>query len=147
MDVSQEELDELWSWNSPLQPDLRFCMHEKVSERAALHPEKIAIDAWDGTLIYRQVEDYSTDLAQTLQLLDDRKDQIIPVLFEKSRWTSVAVLAIMKAGACFALLDPAQPEGRLRAVVQQVNAKLFVSSKSQATLAARVAPAATIIPV
>ncbi|RYN51425.1 Nonribosomal peptide synthetase 4 [Alternaria tenuissima] len=145
--VSEEELDELWSWNSPLQPELRFCMHEKVSEQAALHPEKIAIDAWDGTLTYRQVEDYSTDLAQTLRLLDDSSNQIIPVLFEKSRWTSVAVLAVMKAGACFALLDPAQPEGRLRAVVQQVNAKLFVSSKAQATLAARVAPAATIIPI
>ena len=95
--VSEEELDELWSWNSPLQPELRFCMHEKVSEQAALHPEKIAIDAWDGTLTYRQVEDYSTDLAQTLRLLDDSPNQIIPVLFEKSRWTSVAVLAVMTA--------------------------------------------------
>ncbi|KAI4620847.1 NRPS [Alternaria metachromatica] len=147
MPVTEEELDELWSWNYPLQPELRFCMHEKVSEQAALNPEKIAIEAWDGTLTYRQVEDYSTDLAQTLQLLDDSPRQIIPVLFEKSRWTSVAVLAVMKAGACFALLDPAQPEGRLRAVVQQVSAKLFISSKAQSTLAARVAPSATIIPI
>nr|QEE04404.1 nonribosomal peptide synthase 6 [Alternaria oxytropis] len=147
MNVSEEELDELWSWNSPLQPELRFCMHEKVSEQAALQPEKIAIDAWDGTLTYSQVEDYSTDLAQTLKLSDNSQNHIIPVLLEKSRWTSVAVLAVMKAGACFALLDPAQPEGRLRAIVQQVNAKLFVSSKAQSTLAARVAPAATIIPI
>ncbi|EOA91572.1 uncharacterized protein SETTUDRAFT_85461 [Exserohilum turcica Et28A] len=145
--VSEDELDELWSWNTPLQPELRFCMHEKVSEQAALNPNKIAIDAWDGTLTYQQVEDYSTKLAQLLRLLDDSPDRIIPVLFEKSRWTSVAVLAIMKAGACFALLDPAQPEGRLRAVVQQVNAKLFISSTAQSTLATRVAPAATIIPI
>ncbi|KAH6865916.1 nonribosomal peptide synthetase 6 [Alternaria rosae] len=100
--------------SSFIPPELRFCMHEKI-----------AIDAWDGTLTYRQ----------TLQLLDDSPKQIIPILFEKSRWTSVAVLAVMKAGACFALLDPAQPEGRLRAVVQQ------------STLAARVAPSATIIPI
>ncbi|USP81666.1 uncharacterized protein yc1106_08940 [Curvularia clavata] len=145
--VSEDELDELWSWNTPLQPELRFCMHEKVSEQAALNPDKIAIDAWDGTLTYRQVEEHSTELAQLLRLLDDSPDRIIPVLFEKSRWTSVAVLAIMKAGACFALLDPAQPEGRLRAVVQQVNAKLFLSSTAQSTLAARVAPSATIIPI
>ncbi|EUC49199.1 hypothetical protein COCMIDRAFT_2056 [Bipolaris oryzae ATCC 44560] len=145
--VSEDELDELWSWNTPLQPELRFCMHEKVSERAALHPEKIAIDAWDGTLTYGQIEDYSDKLAKLLRLLDDSSNRIIPVLFEKSRWTSVAVLAIMKSGACFALLDPAQPEGRLRAVVQQVNAKIFLSSKAQSTLAARVAPAATIIPI
>jgi amino acid adenylation domain-containing protein len=143
LSVSDDELDELWSWNTPLQPDLRFCMHERISEQAALNPEKTAIDAWDGTLTYRQVEDYSTDLAQTLRLLDDSSNQIIPVLFEKSRWTTVAVLAVMKAGACFALLDPAQPEGRLRAVVQQVSATLFITSKAQATLAARVAPSAS----
>ncbi|KAE8862407.1 hypothetical protein PTNB29_04969 [Pyrenophora teres f. teres] len=145
--VSEDELDELWSWNTPLHPELRFCMHEKVSEKAAANPDKIAIEAWDGTLTYRQVEDFSNDLAQTLLLLDDSSNRIIPVLFEKSRWTSVAVLAVMKAGACFALLDPAQPEGRLRAVVQQVNAKLFLSSETQSTLAARVGPSADIIPV
>ncbi|KAI2486702.1 Nonribosomal peptide synthetase 6 [Pyrenophora tritici-repentis] len=145
--VSEDELDELWSWNTPLHPELRFCMHEKVSEKAAANPDKIAIEAWDGSLTYRQVEDYSNDLAQTLRLLDDSPNRIIPVLFEKSRWTTVAVLAVMKAGACFALLDPAQPEGRLRAVVQQVNAKLFLSSEAQSTLAARVGPSADIIPV
>jgi amino acid adenylation domain-containing protein len=69
------------------------------------------------------------------------------VLFEKSRWTIVAVLAIMKAGACFALFDPAQPEGRLRTVVQQVKATVFIASKSQSSLAARIAPSATIVPV
>ncbi|KAJ4313054.1 Non-ribosomal peptide synthetase [Neodidymelliopsis sp. IMI 364377] len=145
--ISETELDEIWNWNSPLPPDLQTCMHELVAEQAEKHPEKNAIEAWDGSLTYKQVEDYSTHLAQNLRLLDDSPNQIIPVLFEKCRWTIVAVLAIMKAGACFALLDPAQPEGRLRTVVQQVNATTFIASKAQASLAARVAPSATIIPV
>lgn len=145
--ISEGELDEIWSWNSPMKPDLQSCHHDMVSKQAELNPEKVAVEAWDGNLTYRQIEDYSTDLAQNLRLLDDSKNQIIPVLFEKSRWTTVAVLAIMKAGACFALLDPAQPEGRLRAIVQQVNATLFISSKTQSSLAARIAPSATIIPI
>lgn len=145
--VSESELDEIWNWNSPLPPDLQTCMHELVAEQAAKQPEKNAIEAWDGNLTYKEVDDYSTHLAQILRSLDDSSNQIIPVLFEKCRWTIVAVLAIMKAGACFALLDPAQPEGRLRTVVQQVNATTFIASKSQASLAARIAPSATIIPV
>ncbi|KAH9864443.1 Non-ribosomal peptide synthetase [Plenodomus biglobosus] len=145
--ISEEELDEIWNWNSPMPPDIQTCHHDMISNQAQLNPDKIAIDAWDGTLTYRQVEDYSNNLAQNLRLLDDSQDQIIPCLFEKSRWTTVAVLAIMKAGACFALLDPAQPEGRLRTIVQQVNAKLFISSKTQSSLAARIAPSATIIPI
>ncbi|KAH7083049.1 nonribosomal peptide synthetase 6 [Paraphoma chrysanthemicola] len=147
LSISADELEELWNWNTPMQPDLQICHHEMVSEQASKQPDKIAIEAWDGSLTYRQVEDYSTNLAQNLRLLDDSPNQIIPLLFEKSRWTSVAVLAVMKAGACFALLDPAQPEGRLRSITQQIDAKLLICAKSQSTLGARIAPSATIIPV
>jgi amino acid adenylation domain-containing protein len=147
LSITADELDEVWNWNSPLPEDIQTCMHELVSEQVAKHPSKNAIEAWDGSLTYQQVEDYSNYLAQNLRLLDDSEDQIIPILFEKSRWTIVAVLATMKAGACFALFDPAQPEGRLRTVVEQVNATLFIASKSQSSLAARIAPSATIIPI
>jgi amino acid adenylation domain-containing protein len=122
-------------------------MHEIISEQALLQPSKTAIEAWDGSLTYAQVESYSDELAQNLLLLEHAPKPIIPILFEKSRWTIVAVLAVMKAGACFALLDPAQPEGRLKVIIQQINANLVVSSKPQATLAARIAPSATIIPI
>lgn len=145
--ISQDELEELWSWNSPMPPDMQVCHHDMISEQAAKLVDKAAIEAWDGDLTYRQIEDYSTSLAQNLRLLDDAPNQIIPLLFEKSRWTTVAVLAVMKAGACFALLDPAQPEGRLRSITQQINASLFICAKSQSTLAARIAPSATIIPI
>ncbi|KAJ8118438.1 hypothetical protein OPT61_g592 [Boeremia exigua] len=145
--ISESELDEIWNWNSPLPPNLQTCMHELVTEQAKKQPEKNAIESWDGNLTYKQIDDYSTHLAQILRSLDDSPNQIIPVLFEKCRWTIVAVLAIMKAGACFSLLDPAQPEGRLRTVVEQVSATTFIASKSQASLAALIAPQATIIPV
>jgi amino acid adenylation domain-containing protein len=147
LSVSQDELEELWKWNSPMPPDMQVCHHDMISEQAAKLAEKTAIEAWDGNLTYQQVEEYSTSLAQNLRLLDDAPNQIIPLLFEKSRWTIVAVLAIMKAGACFALLDPAQPEGRLRSITQQINASLFICARSQSTLAARIAPSATIIPI
>ncbi|KAF2635407.1 nonribosomal peptide synthetase 6 [Massarina eburnea CBS 473.64] len=146
-ETSDEELDVIWNWSTPLPPAVETCIHTMISEKAQLHPEKFAVEAWDGNLTYEQVDRYSTELAKTLQSMDDSPNQIIPVLFEKCRWTVVAVVAIMKAGACFALLDPAQPEGRLRAITQQINATLLVSSKTQTSLGARIAPGASIIPV
>ncbi|KAF2689882.1 nonribosomal peptide synthetase 6 [Lentithecium fluviatile CBS 122367] len=145
--ISEAELDVIWSWTTPLAPALDTCIHDIIYERVQLHPEKNAIEAWDGNFTYAEVDQYSTELAQNLRLLDGSAEQIIPVLFEKCRWTIVAVLAVIKSGACFALLDPAQPEGRLRSITQQINAKLLIASKTQATLAARVAPSATIVPV
>ncbi|KAF1911474.1 nonribosomal peptide synthetase 6 [Ampelomyces quisqualis] len=147
LSVSQDELEQIWSWNSPIPPDRQICHHEMITEQVARQPDKVAIEAWDGKFTYRQVEDYSTHLAKTLLLLDNSPNQIIPLLFEKSRWTAVAVIAVMKAGACFALLDPAQPEGRLKSITEQINATLFICAKSQSTLAARIAPSATIVPI
>lgn len=147
LSISEDELEEIWSRNTPLPPNLETCMHRIISEKAQLQPEKNAIEAWDGDLTYAQVDRYSAQLAQNLRLLDDAPNQIIPVLFEKSKWTAVAVLAVMKSGACFALLDPAQPEGRLRTIIQQINATIVVASKTQAAVAARVAPGASIVPV
>jgi amino acid adenylation domain-containing protein len=140
-------LDEIWSWTTPLPETINKCMHDIISEKSLLQPNKTAVEAWDGNFTYQEVDQYSTELAQSLQLLNNSEDQIIPVLFEKSRWAIVAVLAVMKVGACFALLDPAQPEGRLTTIVQQTKAKLLVSSKAQATLAARVADGATVVPI
>jgi amino acid adenylation domain-containing protein len=144
---SEEELNAIWSWTTPLPATINKCMHDIISEKSLLQPHKTAVEAWDGNFTYQEVDQYSSELAQSLQLLNNSKDQIIPVLFEKSRWAIVAVLAVMKVGACFALLDPAQPEGRLTTIVQQTKATILVSSKTQATLAARVGDGATVVPI
>ncbi|KAL5421473.1 Non-ribosomal peptide synthetase [Paraphaeosphaeria minitans] len=147
IEPSEHELDSIWSWTTPLPGTINKCMHDLISEKSELQPTKTAVEAWDGNFTYQEVDQYSTELAQNLQLLNNSEGQIVPVLFEKSRWTMVAVLAVMKSGACFALLDPAQPEGRLSTIVQQTKAKLLVSSKAQTMLAARVADGATVVPI
>ena len=54
---------------------------------------------------------------------------IVPLCFEKSKWTVVAVLGVLKAGAAFVFLDAeTQPEARLRAIVEQANATVICSS-------------------
>ncbi|KAF2468422.1 nonribosomal peptide synthetase 6 [Lindgomyces ingoldianus] len=146
-DISQEELSQIWSWNTPLPPTINQCMHDIIRDRCFQCPEKVAVDSWDGKLTYAHIERYSTELAQNLLLLVKSPQTIIPLLFEKSRWTIVALLAVMKAGAAFALLDPAQPEGRLRAIAKQISAPLIVTSKAQAALGFRIATGVTIIPI
>ncbi|KAF2021067.1 acetyl-CoA synthetase-like protein [Aaosphaeria arxii CBS 175.79] len=143
---TQTELDELWSWNTPVPPTIDRCMHDIFSEQAQKHPDKPAADAWDGILTFGQVDQYSTELAQTLLLLDD-KPSVVPVLIEKSRWAMVCVLAVMKSGNTFVLLDPVQPQGRLSAIIEQTKSRIIVASKAQASLAAQVAANATIVPV
>lgn len=65
---------------------------------------------------------------------------IIPVCFEKSRWTVVAVLGVMKAGGTLAMMDPSLPVQRLRGMAIQVGAQHIVSSVLQNSLASEICP-------
>jgi non-ribosomal peptide synthetase component F len=76
LSISPDELEQLWSWNSPMPSDMQICHHEMIAEQVAQQPDKVAIEAWDGELTYRQIEDYSTHLAQTLLLLDDSPNPV-----------------------------------------------------------------------
>ncbi|KAG9839970.1 nonribosomal peptide synthase SidD, partial [Aureobasidium melanogenum] len=125
------DLDEIWRYNNELPPVYDFCMHEMVSERAQQFPDKVAIDSWDGTLTFGQIDQYSTSMAQSLIAEGVRPHDIVPLCFEKSRWAMVAVLATMKAGATFAMMDPSLPLARLQNMAVQIGAKVIVSSRIQ----------------
>ncbi|KAL5356257.1 hypothetical protein BJX96DRAFT_171445 [Aspergillus floccosus] len=127
-----DDLDQIWSWNQNLPPTCHFCMHDMVSERAQKCPDKVAISSWDGDLTYSQVDQYSTMVAGTLQQqLKVQARDIVPICFEKSKWTVVAVLAVMKSGATFVMMDPALPLARLQNMAQQVAATAMISSRLQ----------------
>ncbi|KAM3447983.1 hypothetical protein MY3296_008189 [Beauveria thailandica] len=102
-------------------------------------PQAIAIHAWDGQFTYQDLDKWSTQLAHQLVKLGLRAGSIVTICFEKSRWASVAMLAVMKAGGASAALDPAQSEERLATIVQQVQPQLILASSACQELAERLA--------
>ncbi|KAK4234191.1 Nonribosomal peptide synthetase 4 [Achaetomium macrosporum] len=141
LDPLPRDLDQIWGWNAVVPPTIDRTMHDIISEQAAAHPDKVALSSWDGQWTYAELESLSTRLAHCLCSRGVRVGTIVPLCFEKSRWTIIALLAVMKAGGAFALTDPtSQPEGRLRAMVEQTGARLLVASEAQSDLARRLVP-------
>lgn len=145
--LTAESLEQIWQWNSPVPPALSTCMHDLISQQAKRDPNRAAVNSWDGEFTYREVEEYSNRLAAQLIASGVGLGTNVPVLFEKSRWTCVAVLAIMKSGGTFALMDPSQPEGRLRTIVEQTGANHILTSQAQEALGRRAAPQTTLMVV
>ncbi|EGR44132.1 non-ribosomal peptide synthetase, partial [Trichoderma reesei QM6a] len=125
------DLDQIWGWNHELPLTYDCCMHDIVAERANEIPDKTAIQSWDGSLSYREVNRYSTLLAYLLRQKGVETDDFLPICFEKSRWTVVAVLAVMKAGGTMVMMDPALPIARLQNMAEQVNARMMIVSRKQ----------------
>lgn len=141
----RHDMDEIWQWNKTLPPTYNCCMHDIISERAQGFPNKVAISSWDGSLTYAQVDRYSTLLASTLRERGVQLNEFLPICFEKSKWTVVAVLAVMKAGGTMVLMDPVLPLARLRNMAEQVNAKTMIVSRNQHDLSASILPNGVII--
>jgi fusarinine C synthase len=141
------DLQQLWSWNATLPPTFDQGVHDIISSRAKGYPGRLAVESWDGSHTYGEIEDLSTKLAHYLRSRGVQIGTVVPLCFEKSRWTVVAVLAIMKAGGTFSLTDPSQPEARLQTIVEQTSARLIITSKNQRELGHRIAPQAEIVSI
>jgi amino acid adenylation domain-containing protein len=61
-------------------------------------------------------------------------------------WTIVAMLGVIKASGAFMLLDPSQPEARLRSIVAQTGDKLILTSTKSEATSARLATRTITIP-
>ncbi|OPB41327.1 hypothetical protein A0O28_0080450 [Trichoderma guizhouense] len=128
--ATPEDLEQIWKWNAALPPPIERCIHDVIEDMVIQSPTAEAICAWDGTLTYEELSRLSTKLAVHLLSLDVGPNMTIPLFFEKSMWTTVAMLSVLKTGAAFALLDHSIPEERLRAMLSKITTKLMLSSKA-----------------
>ena len=67
---------------------------------------------------YSELDSTSSRIAAHLLSLGTCPNQIIPLCFSKSRWAVIAIMAVMKSGSAFLLLDPIhQPTDRLMEMI------------------------------
>lgn len=134
--LSQDDMDDIWSWNCTLPTAKPACLHTLISDMARAQPHAHAVNAWDGNLTYQELDDLSSTLAAQLHERGVCKGLIVPLIFEKSKWTPVAALAVIKIGAAVVATDPStQPRERLCTILAQTEAKICLSSISQASTA------------
>ncbi|KAG0157832.1 hypothetical protein PDIDSM_5342 [Penicillium digitatum] len=140
----QDELD-IWSWNSTVPDMVKICVHDLISEVVFRQPDAPAVCSWDGDFTYAELDSFATRLANSLGKMGIGRGSIVPICFEKSKWTPVAMLAVMKTGAASVTMDASQPEERLRSIVAQVDAKLVISSTLKVELAARLTATTVLV--
>ena len=138
--VTHRDLEKIWEWNSAVPMPLEQSVHKMIEEKVRAQPDAPAIHAWDGEITYGELDALSSRLAGQLIYLGVAPGMLVPLCFEKSVWTMVAILGVLKAGGGFVLLDPSLPEHRLQNIVQQVKASFIISSISNQVLSTQLVP-------
>ncbi|MEO3926255.1 amino acid adenylation domain-containing protein [Micromonosporaceae bacterium B7E4] len=90
------------------------CVHELFEERVARTPTATALVSGPESVSYAALDARADRLAQRLVDTGVRRGDLVGVHLERGIDLVVAVLAALKAGAGYLLLDPAFPADRLR---------------------------------
>ncbi|KAL3707268.1 hypothetical protein TMatcc_005245 [Talaromyces marneffei ATCC 18224] len=137
--ASDYDLAKIWNWNAMPSDSVDKFVHDLISHKARENPDKLAVHGHDGEFTYQQLDDYSTCLASLLSSRGIGLGSIVPICFEKSAIVPIAMLAVIKTGAAFTVMDVTYPENRLKSITSAVKAQLILSSPSQVQLAERLA--------
>ena len=132
--------DLITSWNSRPLVMVDDCIHRLIEKQARKQPtSKNAVHGWDASFTYQELDRLSTQLARAL-VRRGVQESLIPICFDKSAWTVVAMLGILKSGAAFVPLDPTAPIFRLKDIIGDTDAKLLLCSPSHTKLCRNLSP-------
>ena len=99
----RKRLDEAWFG----------AIHELIARQAALRPKKAAVADEEESWTYRELDELSSRLAHRLVRGGIRPRDGVAIYAHRDATIALALLAVLKAGAVFVILDPAYPAARL----------------------------------
>lgn len=127
--VSPQDLEQLEGWNGKPAKTAGLPFDE-IHRHFEIKPESAAVCSWDGNLTYAQLDHLSSRLANHLASKNGvGPETIVPICFDRSLWMIVAVIAVMRTGAAFTLLDPAYPIQRLERIIEITSAETVLVSR------------------
>ncbi|WP_110931966.1 non-ribosomal peptide synthetase [Paenibacillus bouchesdurhonensis] len=97
-------------------------------EAASAFPDKIAVSCGEHSLTYDQLNKKSNQLARVLIKRGIKENSIVAVLFSRSVELVVAIVAVIKSGGAFVLIDPELPAERKNHILNDSNAQLLLLS-------------------
>ncbi|KAK7756455.1 NRPS [Diatrype stigma] len=129
--LNPHDRSEIMEWNDCIPKPVEKCVHELFSAQARERPEARAVEAWDGSVTYRELDEISNRLAHDLRRKGVSNGSPVAFIFEKSLWTVVSTLAIMKAGGACTPIARSDPHARKIAIVSNAKVKIILTSAAE----------------
>ncbi|XIG80400.1 phenylalanine racemase [Streptomyces sp. SGAir0957] len=124
-DARRQDLAALGT-GAPSAPVAR-CVHELVAERAAAAPDAPAVGRGDDVLTYGELDARADRLAGVLRAAGLGPRRVAGVLQRRSPELVVTLLAILKTGGAYLVLDPRDPAERHTRLLRDAAVHLVVA--------------------
>jgi len=112
-------------------------IHERIAQWADRHPEATALISGDEHVSYSELDTRASGLARVLSR-NVRVGDIVAVDLPRDATMVVALLAVLKAGAAYTMLDPALPAARREEICRRAGVEVVVSDSTAAHAGSRI---------
>lgn len=122
--ITDDEKDKiLRRWNEQSNDYLMHGMFEKQVMRT---PDNCAVVVDGETITYQQLNKKANKLANYLRTVDIGPDTIVAISLPRSIDLVVSILAVLKSGAAYLYIDPANPAARTQEILTDSAAKFTI---------------------
>ncbi|KAL2788506.1 hypothetical protein BJX66DRAFT_340179 [Aspergillus keveii] len=126
--ISAPDVQSLHTWSSRVDSTVPGTVHAKIHTQALSRSDAQAVCGWDGELTYYQLTNLSDQLANHLSNLGVRQEVMVGLYFDKSIWTVVCMLAVLKCGGVVVPLGSQLPIQRLQHILQDTAAPVVLTT-------------------
>lgn len=105
------------------------CVHELFTEQAGKTPDKIALIAENKKYTYQELDEKSDALAQKLIQLGVKTEDVVGAYLDRTAYTVISQLAVLKAGGVFLPIDHRYPKDRIEYMLKDCDVRLVLSDK------------------
>ncbi|MFI6395075.1 amino acid adenylation domain-containing protein [Nonomuraea sp. NPDC050540] len=123
------------AWHGPRLPYPSLPLHDLVAARAAESPDApaVIVPHEDRTLTYAELDARAEALARTLVSRGVGVESPVAVCLPPGADLVIALLAVLKSGACYVPLDPRYPADRLRFMLEDSGTELAITTPGLAS--------------
>ncbi|MDL5158360.1 non-ribosomal peptide synthetase [Actinomycetospora termitidis] len=112
-------------------PDRR--PHDLVRDRAATHPDDVAVVRGEEAWTYRDLDERSDAIARALLARGLGAEDVVAVVAERTLGWASCVLGILKSGGAYLPLEPHFPADRIATVLTRAGARFVLTEPGAAT--------------
>ncbi|MER5465933.1 amino acid adenylation domain-containing protein, partial [Streptomyces sp. NPDC002668] len=125
--LGEEERRRLGEWAGPNTPAPRLSLDQLFSGMAAATSDAVAVIHEDQRISYAELDVWSNRLARHLSARGVQPGSLVAIHLERSPVLIASLLAVLKAGAGYTLLDPQFPMERLNTILAQTSPAVVIS--------------------
>jgi len=110
--------------------DVETSIPARFEKIVRMYPERTAIKSDDDALTYDQLNSAANQLAKEIGARQNLENEPVAIFLEFGAPLIVAILGILKAGKIFVVIDPTFPEERINYLLEDSQARLVITGKS-----------------